>query len=143
MSNESGLSAVATAALGADAVAKKDHDAAVAKAKADGVTEGKAVGATEAKARIKAITGSEHAKDRETLAAHLAYDTDMSAESAIATLQAAPKAVAAPIATAPVAPLKAAGEAPNPSVDANANGGNKPLDDFSAGQALVAGLKAK
>lgn len=47
-----------------------------------------------AKARIKAITTAEAATGREALAAHLAYETEMSAEAAVAALEAAPKAVA-------------------------------------------------
>lgn len=48
----------------------------------------------ETKARIKAITTAEAAVGREALAAHLAYETDMSAEAALAALAAAPKATA-------------------------------------------------
>lgn len=50
--------------------------------------------------RIKAITTCEAATGRTSLANHLAYETDMSAESAQAILAAAP--VTAPVATAPV-----------------------------------------
>lgn len=41
--------------------------------------------------RIKAITGSEHAKGREDFASHLAYETDMSAEDATVMLSKAPR----------------------------------------------------
>jgi len=44
-----------------------------------------------AKARIKAITTAEAAAGREALAAHLAYETEMTAEAALAALAAAPK----------------------------------------------------
>ena len=143
MSGDTGLAAVATAALGSDAVAKKDHDAAMAaavdKAKKEGAEAGKTAGATEAKARIKAIVTCEQAKGREALAAHFAYDTDMPAEAAMAVLDKAPKQAAAAPSTS-VAPLLANGGAPNPQVDAA--GAEKPADDFSAGKALVAALKA-
>lgn len=46
----------------------------------------------QARNREKAITSSEEAKGRETLAAHLATETDMSVEAAIAVLKASPKA---------------------------------------------------
>ncbi len=45
-----------------------------------------------AKARIKAITTAEAAGGREALARHLAFETDLSAEAALAALAAAPKA---------------------------------------------------
>jgi hypothetical protein len=61
-------SATQTAAAIADAVAK-------AKAETSG--------------RIKAITGAAEAKGCEALASHLAYETDMSTEAALATLKAA------------------------------------------------------
>jgi len=47
------------------------------------------------KARIKAITTCEEASGRETLANHLAFETDMSADAAKAILAASPKAAAA------------------------------------------------
>lgn len=45
----------------------------------------------QARNREKAITSSEEAKGRETLAAHLATETDMSVEAAVAVLKASPK----------------------------------------------------
>ncbi|WP_394689043.1 head maturation protease, ClpP-related [Hoeflea sp.] len=53
------------------------------------------------KARIKAIASSEEAKGREALAEHLAHDTDLSAEAAIAAMAQAPKAEAEQPAPAP------------------------------------------
>lgn len=47
-----------------------------------------------AKARIKAITTAEAAVGREGLAAHLAYETEMTAEAALTALASAPKAAA-------------------------------------------------
>jgi len=64
------------------------------------------VDANAVKARIKAITTAPAAKGREDLANHLAFDTDLSADAAIAILDKSPKAeapVAAPVATAPAA----------------------------------------
>jgi hypothetical protein len=46
--------------------------------------------------RSKKILGSDAAKGREALAQHLAFNTDMSAEDAIATLEVSPKAEARP-----------------------------------------------
>jgi len=67
-------------------------------AKAEGIAEGTAAGKTEgAKAereRIGAILSCEEAKDRGTLAAHLALKTDNSLDSAKALLAAAPKQAA-------------------------------------------------
>lgn len=51
--------------------------------------------AADAKSRIKAIMTSEEAKGREELATHFAYDTEMTAEAAVAALGKAPKATAA------------------------------------------------
>lgn len=60
----------------------------------DAATERK-TGATSERDRIKAITTCEEAKGREGLAAHFAYETDMSAEAAKKALAASPKADAA------------------------------------------------
>lgn len=79
-------------------------DELVAKAKAEGRTEGEAAGAAAAKAaeraRIKAITGDAEAQGREALAAHLAHETDMGAEQAIALLKVSPKSAPAAAANA-------------------------------------------
>ena len=48
-----------------------------------------AVSATDVKARIKAITEDDAAKGHEALAKHLAFDTEMSADDAIAAMKAA------------------------------------------------------
>jgi capsid assembly protease len=48
------------------------------------------------RARVSAIMGCDEAKGRETLANHLAMNTDMSADAAKAVLAAAPKADAKP-----------------------------------------------
>lgn len=61
---------------------------------AAGRAEGLKTGGSEMQARCKAILGSDEAKGREDLANHLAFDTDMSAEAAVALLGKAPKAAA-------------------------------------------------
>ncbi|MBR9651907.1 head maturation protease, ClpP-related [Thalassovita aquimarina] len=61
--------------------------------------------AADVKARIKAITEDDAAKGHEVLAKHLAFDTDMPAEDAIAALKAA----------AGDAPTAEAGDAPDPA----------------------------
>lgn len=113
-----GRSTVRSSAM-TDTVTKADHDAGVAKArdegKAQGFTEGKAAGITEGKAqgfeegkakgleegkaqgaqeaatRIGAILDHENAQGREQLARHLAFQTQMPADAAVAALAAAPK----------------------------------------------------
>lgn len=57
-------------------------------------SEQKATIAAETKARIKGICTSPEAKGREGLAEHLAYNTDMSVDDAVATLKVSPKAEA-------------------------------------------------
>lgn len=106
MSNKSGLSAVLAAITGkqptGDAIPRADHmtaiESAVTQAFGEGEKAGQALSSTAAvtgeRGRIKLITGGENAKGREQLAAHFAFDTDMSAEAANAALAAAPKAVA-------------------------------------------------
>ncbi len=64
----------------------------VAAGKAEGIAEGKALGATAERARIKAIVESPEAKDRESLAAHYAYNTDDEPTRAEAALKASSKA---------------------------------------------------
>ncbi|MBI1202551.1 MAG: hypothetical protein GC182_08575 [Rhodopseudomonas sp.] len=123
-----GLAAVDAAA---GAVSKADHDKAladvtasadqllaegVAKAKADGVKEG----ATAERARVKGILGSEQAKGRDGLAQHLAFETDLPVEQAVAMLGAAPAAAPAK----PGSRLDAAMAGAQPNVDAN----DKPAD---------------
>ncbi|AWN43160.1 S49 family peptidase [Methylobacterium durans] len=75
-----------------DMITPEAHEAAVAAARADGETAGRKAGDADAKARIKAIQGSEEAKGRQAQATHLAMETDMTAESAIALLATLPKA---------------------------------------------------
>lgn len=71
--------------------------------------------------RQKAITGSDEAKGRESLASHFALNTSMSADDAIAALAAAPKA-AAVAATQTNGFENAMDGSPNPEVGANKDG---------------------
>lgn len=64
-----------------------------------------AAGAADVKARIKAITEDEATRGHEALARHLAFDTDMPTDTAIAALKAA----------AADAPKAEAGDAPDPA----------------------------
>lgn len=100
---KSGLAAVLAAITGkqpaGDAIPRAEHmtaiEAAATQAFAAGETSGKAQasseGATAERVRVKGIMGGDNAKGRESLAAHFAYDTDMSVEAANAALAAGPK----------------------------------------------------
>lgn len=101
---KSGLAAVLAAITGAqpklDAIPRADHMAAIETAVTQAFGEGEKSAAlsvvpqavTAERTRVKAIMGGDNAKGRETLAAHFAFDTDMSADAANAALAAAPKA---------------------------------------------------
>lgn len=60
--------------------------------RAEARAEGEASGRTAERARVKAILGAEEARGRDDLAQHLAFDTDTTAEAALALLGKAPKA---------------------------------------------------
>lgn len=70
-------------------------DAARAEGRAEGEKAGRAASAAEAttaeRTRVKAILTSAEAKDRGEMANHLAFETDMSADQAVALLGKAPK----------------------------------------------------
>ena len=104
-------------------------DTARTEGHAAGVTEGRTLAATETKERIKAIMTSEHAAGRETLAQHLAYETDMPVEAATATLEAAPKAEAK-VPEMPDRLAAAMAGVDNPDIDAG--GGEDDGDDPKA-----------
>ena len=80
----------------------EEEKAALAKASKD---EGMKAGADAAKSRMAKILNSEEAKGRTDLAQHLAFSTDLDADSAIAALK------ASPVAAAPVDPAEAAAKA--------------------------------
>jgi signal peptide peptidase SppA len=92
--------------------------------------------AVDQKARIKAITTSAEAKGREDLAAHFAYDTDMTADAALAALAKAPAAAAA--APAAVAPFAAAMDGTvNPNVGVTGGDGDGTQDEKPIGLQLA------
>ncbi len=98
------------------------------------------------RARISGIQSCEEAKGRESLATHLAMNTEMSVVSAKAILAASPKQAAA-AAPAAVNKFEAAMDATgNPNVEADGSGG-KPGDTESLSaiilrdQAQATGLK--
>ncbi len=65
------------------------------KTKADDTAADLAKATADAKNRIKAIMAAPEAEGRKDLAEHFAYDTEMTAEAAVAALAKAPKAAAA------------------------------------------------
>lgn len=99
-------------------------DAAVAAANSANATA-TATAVAEAKtaerARVASITGSDEAKGRETLANHIAMNTDMTVDDAKKMLAAAPLAAAAPAATE-ASPFETAMDVNNPEVGAAAAG---------------------
>ena len=115
-------------------------DAAVAAARSEEQSK-TALAATEAVAadreRQKAITGSDEAKGRESLASHIALNTNMSAEDAKSMLAAAPLAVAAPVAAATETPFDAAASKDNPEVGADAPKGEAAADSAAADEVLA------
>lgn len=63
-------------------IARAEHDAAVAAARTEGQTAGEKAGATAERTRIQAILNLPEANGREASAMHLAFTTDLSAETA-------------------------------------------------------------
>lgn len=99
-----------TAANEAPAITAEHVDAARAEGKAEGLKEGTAKGASDERVRIKAILTSAEAEGRKDLAHHLAFETDTSAEAAVALLGKAPKAEAKSAANALEQAMAAAGK---------------------------------
>lgn len=91
----------------ADTTEADGNSAATEKPTADAVT----AAVTAANQRIQAILGSEEAKGREDQAHHFAFNTDLTADAAIAALKVAPAATAAAAADEPETPDPAAYEA--------------------------------
>lgn len=96
--NKSGLAAVAAAVSGAAADTTATEAVVVQPAAAAPVNDNKPSGAAAERARIGAIINAPEAKGRETLATHLAFETELSVEASIGMLKAAP--VAQPAAAA-------------------------------------------
>lgn len=116
------LAACGLSASSRDAVSREALDSAISAALLEGekagiVKAGNDAGKITADAikatnvRAKAILDHADAKGREDLAAHLAFETDMSADSAIAMLGKAPKS----------APVSRLGTPPDPKVSAEEN----------------------
>lgn len=109
---------------GGSTVTTEQHEAALASARAEaqanGEKSGRAAGEKAAAERIGAILGCEEATGRESLARHLAFNTDMSAESAKATLAAS---ALAPAPKTPSNGLDALMDG-NPKVGGDATAGN-------------------
>lgn len=123
---------------GADAAVYTE--AQMTSAKAAQFEAGKRQGTSEAtaaeRARVKTIMTSEHAKGREEMAAHLAFDTDLAADQATALLAKSPKAT-----TAEAKPnrLDAAIAANGGSPDVGADGGaDESIDAVAARIAKLA-----
>jgi hypothetical protein len=112
-------------------ISQEDHAQAVAAATQTAAS----AAAQAAQTRIKSILGAKEAKGRDELASHLAFNTQLSADDAVATLAAAPKA-AAPASGGGASRLDALMlQEGQPKVDAAESG---PLDH---GAALGAALK--
>lgn len=70
---------------------KEEHEKALASAQATSLDQGVAEGGAAMQTRIKGIMESEEANGRTDLAAHMAYDTQMTVEEATAMLAKSPK----------------------------------------------------
>src|SRR4051794_28382945 len=98
MDKTTGLAAVAAAVDQPNMVTRADHDAALIATHAAGVKEGVQAGGEAERARCKGILGAKEAKGRDDLAAHLAFDTAMTVEAAVAVLAKSPAKAEAPAA---------------------------------------------
>lgn len=129
MSGQSDKPAAAPAQQPAATFTQADIDRARAEGAAQASTaaaetatkEATAKATAESKARIKAITESDEGKQRPALANRLAFDTDMTAEAAVALMAPLPKEVQAAVtATTNTLHARMQTEAPNPVVGAAA-----------------------
>jgi hypothetical protein len=121
------LAAVGLSADSREAVSREALNSAITAALAEGEAAGVLKAGTDAakltadaitgaNARAKAILGHAEAKGRETMAHHLAFETDMSAEAAGAMLKAAPKGASA---------SRLDGNVPDPKLSADENSGQQ------------------
>lgn len=100
------------------------------------------------RARIKSITTSEEAVGREALAAHLAHETDMTADAAVALLKVSPKQAAAPVEPAAMKAVKttpfeqAMSNTQNPNVTAVEDDASVVEAPTGAARILAAGRRA-
>lgn len=130
--------AAATTATAEQLAQERANGAAQARAEIE--PKARSEGATGERERIKAITTSEAAKDRPSLAAHLAFDTTMAADQAVALLaKAAPEVKAAPANALDVAmrSLK------NPAVGADGEGAEPAKAGSRLNAANVYQMRAK
>lgn len=115
------LAAVGLSATSKDSVSRDAFDSAMTAALAEGEKLGVTKAANDAakitadamsaaKGRAKAILGHADAKGREDLAQHLAFESDMTADAAIAVLSKSPKA----------APQSRLANVPDPEISADA-----------------------
>lgn len=105
-----------------DAMSDGSKPGAEAKATPEQLEQARTEAKQAERARVAGITGCEEAKGRESLANHLAMNTDMTVDAAKAVLAAAPKA--APAAAGGGAFKQAMEGTPNPNVGADAAGGD-------------------
>lgn len=134
----------------APSMTEEEMNAQIAAAK-EAATTAAAETAKAERTRIAAICGGEHAAGREALANHFAFNTDMSAESAIEALKVSP--VAGKSATvepeqAPALPFEQAmASTPNPAIAPSAEVTEpapvNQVDDIFASLALATGRKVK
>lgn len=110
-------------------------------AKAAAHAEGKKEGATAERARVKGILASEEATERGSLAAHLAFDTDMSVEASVALLSKSAKEAKAatpePDKKAESDFEKAMNEGKNPNVGAHVGSDNGEPESADAKAAAI------
>lgn len=131
---KTGLAAVHAAVDQPNMIARAEHDAAVAAAHTGGVAEGAKQGATAERARCGAILESKEAAGRGALAQHLAFETDMAAEGAIALLAKSPKEAEAKAS-------RLDGKVPSPNLSAAAPSG--PQDIAASWDTVVAQVNKK
>ena len=108
--------------------------------------EGNAAGSSAERDRVRTILQSEAANGRQDMAAHLAFETEMPADSAIALLGKAPALVVKPLGALAAAMAKT--DQPNvggdPDSDAAGQSGNQAnaiLADFNKATGRTAGRK--
>jgi len=131
-------SATATTAVVTQTATAAPAEGATVETKVDAAAERNAE-----RARIKGIQSHAEAADRQTLANHLALNTDMSVEAAAAILAAAPKekAEAAPAGENAFAAAMNASEHPNVGADTAAGGEKTAAQRILDAQAIATGVK--
>jgi hypothetical protein len=131
MTEKTGLAAVHAAAtdpVPSIEMPRADYDAALASATAAGHADGVKAGAAAERARIKTIVSSDKAKGRDQLAHSLAFNTELTAEQAIAVLGDAPEAQKASRLDAIV---------PQPKIDAQESAAAAPAAGLAAAVAKL------